>query len=130
VIDRRRHWLPAALAILSLGTTQAGAEPLQNLTGNWSRNDGGTRIAIAPCGANLCAINTWVQNPNGKEKRGDELILTPQPATSPAFKFQAYDVRRKLDFKMTITIQGTAMHTCGCVLLGIVCKGADWTRMN
>jgi uncharacterized protein (DUF2147 family) len=104
----------------------AGTNP--PLTGNWARDDGTARIAITPCGANFCAVNTWVQNPAGKERVGDELILAP--AAQGPMKFQAYDVRRKLHFSMTITLTGNAMRTSGCVFLGLVCKSAGWTRLN
>jgi uncharacterized protein (DUF2147 family) len=100
------------------------------LTGGWARDDGAARIIITPCGANLCAVNTWVEDPNGREKIGDELVLTLQPAAGGRLKGDAYDVRRKLTFTMTITLSGAAMHTSGCVFLGLICKSAGWTRIN
>ncbi len=125
-------WLVAGLlmAPLMAGAASTGALGMQQLSGNWARDDGGTRIDIAPCGADYCAVNTWVKNPNGKEHVGDRLILTLQPAADAVLKFQAYDVRRKLHFSMTITLQAASMHTSGCVLLGVVCKNASWTRIN
>jgi len=114
--------IPAPLLASSAAATQ--------LTGNWTRDDGAVRIKIAPCGANLCAVNTWVKNPNGKEHVGDELILTLQPVSDSVLKGQAYDVRRKMQFNMTITVQSASMRTSGCVVLGIVCKSVDWSRQN
>lgn len=69
-------------------------------------------------------------DPKGKESVGDELILTLKPASGTRLKGQAYDVRRQMSFSMTITLQPTAMRTSGCVLLGLVCKNAGWTRLN
>ncbi len=100
------------------------------LTGNWARNDGATRMAIAPCGANLCATNNWVKNPNGRERAGDQLVLNITPGSGSVYKGQAYDVRRQRSYKITITLQGNTMRTTGCVLLGIICKNADFTRIN
>jgi uncharacterized protein (DUF2147 family) len=31
---------------------------------------------------------------------------------------------------MTITVQNDKMLSTGCVLLGIVCKAAAWSRIN
>jgi uncharacterized protein (DUF2147 family) len=108
----------------------AATAPGSQLTGNWARGDGNVRIKIVPCGANFCATNTWVKNPKGKEHVGDELILSLQPASGSVLKGQGYDVRRKMKFSMTITLQPTSMRTSGCVLLGVVCKTADWSREN
>jgi len=126
----RIFWLVASLLMVPLTAGATGASGMQQLNGNWARDDGSTRIEIAPCGADYCAVNTWVKNPNGKEHVGDRLILTLQPASDAVLKGQAYDVRRKLHFSMTITLQAASMHTSGCVLLGIVCKNASWTRIN
>ena len=108
----------------------ASSGPENQLLGNWARDDGGTRIKIVPCGANFCATNTWVKDPNGKEHVGDELILTVKPVSNSVLKGQAYDVRRKMEFTMTITLQASSMRTSGCVLLGAICKNAGWSKQN
>jgi uncharacterized protein (DUF2147 family) len=108
----------------------ASSGPENQLLGNWARDDGGARIKIVPCGANFCATNTWVKDPNGKEHVGDELILTVKPVSSSVLKGQAYDVRRKMEFTMTITLQASSMRISGCVLLGAICKDAGWSKQN
>lgn len=127
----------ARMALLALAISIAGGVPAAladgspELTGNWARDDGTTRMEISSCGAEFCAVNTWVKDPNGKEKVGDKLILTLKPVSSSELQGQAYDVRRQAHYKMTITFEGgTAMQTSGCVLLGIICKNADWTRLD
>jgi uncharacterized protein (DUF2147 family) len=100
------------------------------LTGNWARDDGSVRMAIVPCGGAYCATNTWVKDPNGTEHVGDRLVLSLSPISPTVFQGEAYDVRRQAHYKMTITVQGGTLHTTGCVLLGIVCKDAGWTRVN
>jgi uncharacterized protein (DUF2147 family) len=127
-------WPRALSALLMLSVIPvpllASTATEHQLTGNWARDDGGTRIKIVPCGANFCATNTWVKDPKGKEHVGDELILTLQPVSDSVLKGQGYDVRRKMKFSMTITLQAASMHTSGCVLLGVLCKNADWSRQN
>lgn len=124
------HARAGFMVLCLLGWPALASSASPPLTGNWARDDGGTRIHIAPCGDDLCAINTWVKNPKGKEHVGDELILTLRPVTDSRFKGKAYDVRRKMHFTMSITLQGTTMHTSGCVLLGIICKSASWKRID
>ncbi len=108
----------------------AGAAPENGLTGNWARDDGVVQMVIAPCGGALCATNTEVKDPSGEQRVGDRLVLKLTPLSSSVFQGQAYDVRRQKTYKMTLTVQGTTLHVTGCVLLGIVCKGADWTRIK
>ena len=112
------------------GDAGARAAAPPGLVGNWARDDGTVRISLVACGAAFCATNTWVEKSDHKEKVGDELILNVKPVSASVFQGPAYDVRRKLSFSMTITVQGKAMRTSGCVLLGMICKNADWTRVD
>jgi uncharacterized protein (DUF2147 family) len=116
--------------LLMVCAGMARADGGSGLLGGWARDDGGTRMDIVPCGGNYCATNDWVKDPNGKERVGDELVLKLQPVSGSVFQGQAYDVRRKMSYKMTITLQDSTMHTRGCVFLGILCKNADWTRTH
>jgi uncharacterized protein (DUF2147 family) len=108
----------------------AGAAPENGLTGNWARDDGEVQMVIAPCGGALCATNTAVKDPSGEQRVGDRLVLKLNSLSSSVFQGQAYDVRRQRTYKITITVQGPTLRTTACVLLGIVCKSADWTRMK
>lgn len=125
-------WLRTGLVVLPLvfGAALAHASAASALTGNWARNDGEVRMKIVQCGANFCATNTWVKSTDTKEKVGDELIMMIKPVSGSVLQGQAYDVRRKATFKITVTVQGTSLRSQGCVLLGIVCKAADWTRTS
>ena len=42
---------------------QVGAYGGPNITGDWSRADGGLRISVSPCGERICAVNTWTRDP-------------------------------------------------------------------
>jgi len=125
------HWCVSfSVASLMLGGLPALAAGNDGLTGQWARDDGGTRIEIVVCGQEFCATNIWVKDPGGKERVGDKLILSLEPVSNSVLKGQAYDVRRKIDFKIAITLQQTSMSTTGCVFFGIICRSAEWTRTN
>jgi uncharacterized protein (DUF2147 family) len=96
--------------------------------GDWTRQDGGTRISIKPCGTDLCAVNTWVRDPDGGEMPGDRLVLTLSPRSATVLAGQAYDERRAMTYSMRILIGPGEMRTEGCFLFGILCKSAAWTR--
>jgi uncharacterized protein (DUF2147 family) len=124
-------FLAASSLAITLATMPiALADGTASLTGNWARDDGSVRMTVSPCGSNLCAVNTWVKDPNGSEKVGDRLVMTLQPESGSKLQGEAYDVRRQAHYKMTITLDGKTMQTSGCVLLGIVCKSVGWTRMD
>jgi uncharacterized protein (DUF2147 family) len=129
MIGQRKVLAASGLAVLlAMPVAMAGTDSA--LTGNWARDDGAVRMKISTCGSNLCAVNTWVKDPNGKEKVGDELVMTLQPVAGSKFDGQAYDVRRQAHYKITITLAGNSLQSSGCVLLGIVCKSVGWTRMD
>jgi uncharacterized protein (DUF2147 family) len=112
-----------ATVLISAGRS-AGLDPI----GVWTRRDGGTRIQITPCGSNLCAVNTWVRDPQGNEKVGDTLVLTLTPASPSVMQGKAYDQRRQMTYSMTMTFDPVGMTTHGCIVFGLLCKTAEWAR--
>jgi len=116
------------LTALCLVAAAWAAAPDSTLIGDWTRQDGGTRISIKPCGTDLCAVNTWVRDPEGSEKPGDTLVLTLSPRSATVLAGQAYDERRAMTYSMRILIGPAQMRTDGCFLFGMLCKRAAWTR--
>ena len=98
--------------------------------GNWARSDGTTRMAITACGTQLCAVNTFVKDPSGPEKVGDKLVMTLKQTSPTVLSGSAFDVRRQKSYNITITLTSDSMKTTGCVLLGVLCKAALWTRVS
>jgi uncharacterized protein (DUF2147 family) len=115
------------LATLVASSVGAGGGPV--ITGDWSRNDGASRINIGPCGEHLCAVNTWVRDPADGELVGDRLVLALQPRDPGALTGEAFDERRKLRYSLLISVNGNAMTTEGCLVSGIVCKSLRWIRV-
>ena len=113
-------------------TFMAGAATAQTPSpqGMWSRGDGKARVRIAPCGNDLCAINTWIRDGVRDEKVGDKLIMTVAPADSGQWLGKAFDPQRNLHYKLTINVAEKAMTTSGCVLGGLICKKMAWTRLD
>ena len=114
-------------AIVVAGSAGAGGGP--TITGDWTRNDGGSRINVGPCGELLCAVNTWVRDPSEGELVGDRLVLALQPRDAGALTGEAFDERRKLRYSLLVSVRGNAMTTEGCMLSGVVCKSLHWVRV-
>ncbi len=103
---------------------------MPDIAGDWERGDGETRVTIEPCGQDLCAVNQWVKDPRSREKPGDVLVMSLQPAGSPTeFEGEAYDKRRDMTYALHLTLKDGMISIEGCVLFGLLCKSADWTRL-
>jgi len=114
-------------ALLVAGSAGAGGGP--TIVGDWSRNDGSSRINIGPCGNLLCAVNTWIRDPADGELVGDRLVLALQPRDPDALTGEAFDERRKLRYSLVVSVKGNAMTTEGCLVSGVLCKSLRWIRV-
>ncbi|TXI12502.1 MAG: DUF2147 domain-containing protein [Rhizobium sp.] len=98
--------------------------------GLWARGDGNARVRVAPCGSDICAINTWIKPGTSSEKAGDKLIMTIKPDADGRYVGNAFDPQRDLNYRITLTVSGDRMTTRGCIIAGLICKGVDWTRIH
>ncbi|WP_337268223.1 DUF2147 domain-containing protein [Oryzifoliimicrobium ureilyticus] len=116
-----------ALTFATLAATGVSAADIQ---GRWARGDGKAKVAIAKCGADVCATNTWIKPGTTSEKVGDRLVMKIKPTDDSQYSGTAFDPQRNMTYKITVQVNGSEMTTKGCVLAGIVCKGVDWTRID
>src|SRR5471030_1152078 len=101
----------------------------ETIEGVWARNDGAIHTRFTPCGVNLCAVNTWAKDPKGEEKAGDRLIMTLRAADGRQWTGSAFDPQRNQTYTVVIQVAGKQLTTQGCVLGGLVCKTAEWSRL-
>jgi uncharacterized protein (DUF2147 family) len=123
--------LRRAVALAALMTIGGSGVPLAAQTsylGDWARSDGKTRIHVAPCGAAICARNTWVRHGVSGEKMGDRLILKVKPAGAAHWSGSAYDPQRKQNYAINVHVTPKHMTTQGCTMGGIVCQSMGWNR--
>lgn len=100
------------------------------ISGAWARGDGIARVRIAPCGAQICAINTWIKDGVTDEKVGDRLVMDVKPKSASLLSGTAYDPQRKLSFNIDITVAANALRTQGCVIGRVLCKDMSWSRIR
>ena len=128
VMTTRAILIFSAMAIF--GVCSASASTVQDISGDWSRGDGKARVHIAPCGAQMCAVNTWIRTPGeSSEDVGDRLVMTLAPDSGSRLKGEAFDAKRDLRYSMRIVVERDHMVSEGCVLMGVVCKKMKWTRI-
>ena len=114
------------LALVAL----AAPASADDLKGEWARGDGLVRSRIAPCGASICATNTWTKNPQGDEKVGDRLVMDMHETSHDHWTGSAFDPQRNRTYSMQLSVEGDRMTTRGCVLGGLLCRSVDWTRVG
>jgi uncharacterized protein (DUF2147 family) len=120
--------IPLLIALLVAIPTLASAEGGPDISGNWTRSDGKTRVRVASCGNQICVTNTWVKDPSGGEAVGDKLIMTLAPQSTSTLAGSAYDVKRDANYSLEISVQDNRMQTRGCMLVGLACKSLNWIR--
>jgi uncharacterized protein (DUF2147 family) len=116
-----------ATAVAALPTALVAAEPTP--FGEWARGDGLAHVRIERCGADLCAVNTWIKAGTSGEHTGDKLVMSVKPAGPARWSGTAFDPQRDLSYRISIDLAATRMTTHGCVLAGLLCKDMGWTRL-
>lgn len=125
---RARNLTSTALVLASLLVTGSQAQA-QSPSGIWARGDGNARVRIAPCGANICATNTWIRKP-GSEKVGQVLIMKVKKVAAGLWKGTAFDPQRNLTVSMQMKVRARFMITSGCIVGGLICKSTHWSRIK
>jgi len=120
--------IPLLIVLLAAIPVLASAEGGPDISGDWARSDGKTRIRVVSCGNQICATNTWIRDPSGSEAVGDKLIMTLAPQGASTLAGSAYDVKRAASYSLQISVQNDQMQTRGCMLEGVVCKSLSWVR--
>jgi uncharacterized protein (DUF2147 family) len=119
----------AALSAVSNAVAFDAQAAGPEIAGDWLRSDGSARVRIAPCGAHICATNTWVKDENSGEAVGDRLVMTLQPVDSSRLVGAAFDVKRNRNYSVQISVDSKdSMQTHGCIIDGILCKTMLWMR--
>jgi uncharacterized protein (DUF2147 family) len=98
-------------------------------SGAWQRADGNARVHIAPCGADLCATNTWIKDSSDGEQVGDRLIMSVTPQSGSVLEGTAYDEKRRRTYSIRLDVGRSELTTKGCILYGLLCRSVMWSRL-
>jgi uncharacterized protein (DUF2147 family) len=75
----------------ALGTANLAFAVEPPYLGRWARSDGKTRVVVEPCGAAVCAINTWIRPGTPHEKVGERFVFKLKPAGAKHWSGDAFD---------------------------------------
>jgi uncharacterized protein (DUF2147 family) len=135
--------IAAGLLGVSLGTSFA-ADPI----GTWQTEEGKAIVRIAACGPALCGTIISLKEANdesGKPKTdknnadsglrsrpmiGVQIVLGMKPSgTANRWSGQVYNAEDGKTYSGSLTLQdANTIKLEGCILGGLVCKAATWTR--
>jgi uncharacterized protein (DUF2147 family) len=124
----RLSLLAGAMLISAVESAAPASEP--SIFGRWARGDGKSRVRIEPCGAAICAINTWIRSGDTNEKVGDKLVLNLKRLGATQWSGKAFDPRRNRHYSFKVDVAQRSMNTRGCIWGGLFCKSMGWTRLG
>lgn len=100
-----------------------------DITGEWKRTDGKSRIRMAPCGGAICGTISWLRDSNSPAHVGQRVFFDLKPSEG-GWAGSAFNPEDGKTYDGKVTLSGAAMTTSGCVLGGLICKSVSWTRVN
>jgi uncharacterized protein (DUF2147 family) len=141
----RTATIAAALLGMSPGASLA-ADPM----GTWHTDEGKATVRIAACGPALCGTIVALKEanePDGKPKTdknnaesglrsrpmiGVLIVLGMKPSgTANKWSGQVYNAEDGKTYSGSLTLQdANTIKLEGCILGGLVCKAATWTRAS
>lgn len=122
-----RKFMLAGAALLALSVSQANAA---DASGVWLRDNGHSRIRIAPCGPALCGSVVWLRDSSGNSKVGQRVFYNMKPSRSNQWSGNAFNPDDGKTYNGKMTLSGNTLTTSGCVLGGLICRSVTWTRVN
>lgn len=125
----RRAFAGAVLAMAALASAGAAAAP-QEAEGVWIRENGASKIRIAPCGAALCGVVIWLRSPRSKAHVGEKIFFDMVRADQNSWTGHAFNPDDGKTYSGRMVVSGKKLRTSGCVFGGLICKTVYWVRSN
>ena len=114
------------LAVTALGTSPAMADP----SGTWLRENGNSRVRVAPCGDSICGTIVWLKDADTASKVGQRVFFDMKPNGENKWSGKAFNPEDGKTYSGTVTLSGRSLTTSGCVMGGIICRSVNWSKVN
>ena len=121
--------LRTAMMAAALSTLAAPALA-QDATGVWLRENGNSRVRIAPCGGALCGTIVWLKTTDEKAKVGQRVFFDMKPNGAGSWTGKAFNPEDGQTYTGKMNLSGNTLTTAGCRLGGLVCRSVNWSRAN
>ncbi len=131
-----------AISIMFAGLATAGTAGsgfAADAAGVWTRDTGTSKVRIAPCGDALCGTVIWesvpkndVNNPDESKRSrpvvGTRVFFNMKPNGDNKWSGSAYNPEDGKTYSGGMTLSGDTLVTKGCVLGGLICRSASWSK--
>jgi uncharacterized protein (DUF2147 family) len=108
----------------------AGPAMASDINGTWQRDNGLSRIRMAPCGGGVCGVVSWLKDPANSESKVGQRVFYDMKPDGGGWTGKAFNPDDGKTYTGKATVSGSSMTTQGCVLGGLICKSVTWTRVN
>lgn len=116
--------------MLGVSLTAAAAQAA-DATGIWLRDNGISKVKVAPCGNALCGHVVWLKegaDPNAKI--GQRVFYEMKPDGKGNWTGKAFNPADGQTYSGKMSVSGSTLTTAGCVMGGMICRSVNWTRAN
>lgn len=99
----------------------------EEVLGTWTSDKRGMRVKFEPCGDALCGNIVWLEPGSDFESqaRGSS-VYDMRPDGQDSWTGKAN--YRGSVYLGKMSIEGTSLRTSGCIISGVFCRSAIWTR--
>ena len=119
--------LRLALTAFLLTTSPGLAD---DVLGTWSRDNGAVRVRFDTCGDAICGNIAWLKpGADTKAKVGQRLFFDMRTAGANSWIGKAASPDNGSIYSGKMSIEGSTLSTSGCIVGGLICKSANWTRV-
>ena len=118
------------IAAASACVASQNAAIAQDAAGVWLRDNGRSQVRIYACGDAFCGSIAWLKDPSGPGKIGERVFFDMTPQGDGTWKGKAFNSEDGKTYTGTMSLSGNSLTTAGCVLGGLICKSAKWTRVH
>jgi uncharacterized protein (DUF2147 family) len=108
----------------------AGPAMASDINGVWQRDNGLSRIRMAPCGGGVCGVVSWLKDPANSQSKVGQRVFYDMKQDGGGWTGKAFNPDDGKTYTGKASVSGSTMTTQGCMLGGLVCKSVTWTRVN
>jgi uncharacterized protein (DUF2147 family) len=107
-----------------------GPSRANDVLGTWLRDNGAEQVKFEPCGDAICGDIVWLKPGSGlNAKVGKRLFFDMRPSGANSWTGKAASSDTGSIYSGKMSIEGSTLNTSGCIVGGLICKSANWTRV-
>lgn len=119
----------AALAGLIVAAAPAMAQEISGST--WQRDSGVSRVRFERCGEAICGSLVWLKpGVETPARLGQKIFFDMKPSGANAWSGSAFNPEDGKTYSGKMTVSGPLLTTEGCIMGGLICKSAVWSRVQ